>query len=89
MNMKNNNILEINNLNVGFKLDVGLLKAVSGVDLSIKKNSILGLIGESGCGKSMTAFSILRIIPNPGRITKGEILSCIESLSQKDSTSNN
>ena len=72
--MKNNNILEINNLNVGFKLDVGLLKAVSGVDLSIKKNSILGLIGESGCGKSMTAFSILRIIPNPGRITKGEIL---------------
>lgn len=74
MNMKNNNILEINNLNVGFHLDEGLLKAVNGVDLSIKKNSILGLIGESGCGKSMTAFSILRIIPDPGSITKGEIL---------------
>ena len=74
MNMKKNNILEINNLNVAFQLDEGLLKAVRGVDLSIKKNSILGLIGESGCGKSMTAFSILRIIQDPGRITEGEIL---------------
>ena len=73
MNVENN-IIEITNLKVGFQLEDGLLKAVDGVDLSIKKNSILGLIGESGCGKSMTAFSILRIIPDPGRITKGKIL---------------
>ncbi|MCK4542932.1 MAG: ABC transporter ATP-binding protein, partial [Spirochaetales bacterium] len=69
-----NKIIEITNLKVGFQMEEGLLKAVDGVDLSIKKNSILGLIGESGCGKSMTAFSILRILPDPGRITKGEIL---------------
>jgi len=71
--MEKNNILEINNLEIEFKLDEGLLRAVRGVDLSIKKNSILGLIGESGCGKSQMAFSILRLTPDPGRIADGEI----------------
>lgn len=72
--MNNSNILEIADLRVGFQLEEGLLKAVDGVDLSIKKKNVLGLIGESGCGKSMTANSILRIVPGAGKIMGGEIL---------------
>ncbi|MCK4515748.1 MAG: ABC transporter ATP-binding protein [Spirochaetaceae bacterium] len=72
--MNNNNILEIADLRVGFQLEEGLLKAVDGVDLSIKRKNVLGLIGESGCGKSMTANSILRILPGTGKIMGGKIL---------------
>ena len=72
--MTDKNILEINNLKVSFHLKEGILKAIDGVDLSIRKNSTLGLIGESGCGKSMTARSILQILPGAGQIVQGEIL---------------
>jgi len=67
-------ILDIKNLKTHFFLDEGILKAVDGVDLSIKKGQILGLIGESGCGKSLTAKSILRIIPSSSKIVDGEIV---------------
>jgi peptide/nickel transport system ATP-binding protein len=66
-------VLDVRNLRTYFKLDEGTLKAVDGVDLSIREKTIVGIIGESGCGKSVTAQSILRIIPPPGRIVGGEI----------------
>ncbi|MBV7331056.1 ABC transporter ATP-binding protein [Chloroflexi bacterium TSY] len=66
-------VLEIKNLRTYFPLEEGMLKAVDGVSLSILRNRTLGIVGESGCGKSVTAQSILRIVPPPGEIT-GEIL---------------
>jgi oligopeptide/dipeptide ABC transporter ATP-binding protein len=68
-----NNILEVKNLSTYFKLDEGLLKAVEEVDFSIKKGKTLGIIGESGCGKSVTAHSILNTVQSPGKIYSGTI----------------
>ncbi len=85
--MKNNSsdnrepLLKINNLKVCFDTDDGMVKAVDGVDLEIMKGTTLGLVGESGCGKSVTCLSIPRLIPSPpGRITGGEILYKGENL---------
>ncbi len=67
-------ILEIKNLKTHFALDTGIIRAVNGVDLTIERGKTLGVIGESGCGKSVTAHSILRLIPSPpGKIVDGEI----------------
>ncbi len=67
-------ILEVNRLKTYFTLDEGTLKAVDGVDFCVAEGETLGVIGESGCGKSVTAQSILRIVPQPGKIVAGEIL---------------
>ena len=67
-------LVEIKNLRTYFHLAEGTVRAVDGVDLMIKRGRTLGLVGESGCGKSMTAHSMLRIVPVPGRIEGGEIL---------------
>ena len=67
-------ILEVKNLRTFFDTDEGVLKAVDGVDFTINRRQVLGIIGESGCGKSVTAQSVLRIVPNPGRLVTGEIL---------------
>ena len=68
-------LLEVHNLKTYFKTDEGLAKAVNGVDLNVPKGETLGLVGESGCGKSVTALSIMRLIPDPpGRIFGGEII---------------
>jgi peptide/nickel transport system ATP-binding protein len=66
--------LEIKDLKVSFPLDEGLVRAVEGVDLTVRRGEVLGVVGESGCGKSITAHSVLRIIPSPGRIDAGQIL---------------
>ncbi|MSP93795.1 MAG: ABC transporter ATP-binding protein [Alphaproteobacteria bacterium] len=67
-------LLEIDNLKVGFDTEVGLVRAVDGVSCAIDAGRTLGLVGESGCGKSVTATSILRLVPSPpGRIMGGEI----------------
>ena len=67
-------LLEIENLQVGFETEAGLVHAVDGVSLSIDKGRTLGLVGESGCGKSVTATSILRLVPSPpGKILGGAI----------------
>jgi len=70
----NNILLEIKDLRVSFPLDEGSVRAVEGVDLTLRRGEVLGVVGESGCGKSITAHSILRIIPAPGRIDSGQIL---------------
>jgi oligopeptide/dipeptide ABC transporter ATP-binding protein len=67
-------LLNILNLQVAFPLDEGLVHAVDGVSLRLDTGHVLGLVGESGCGKSVTAQSVLRIVPRPGRITGGQIL---------------
>jgi oligopeptide/dipeptide ABC transporter ATP-binding protein len=70
----NNLLLEIKDLRVSFPLDEGTVRAVEGVDLTMRRGEVLGVVGESGCGKSITAHSVLRIIPPPGRIDSGQIL---------------
>lgn len=66
-------LLQVENLKTYFFLDEGTVRAVDGVDFEIKRGETLGIVGESGCGKSVTARSILRIVPKPGRIVEGEI----------------
>jgi len=67
-------LLEVKNLHTKFFLDEGTVHAVDGADFNLYRGQTLGVVGESGCGKSVTARSILRIVPRPGRITEGEIL---------------
>lgn len=70
-----NPILDIQNLSVAFDTDEGPLTAVDNVSFSIAKGEVLGLVGESGCGKSVTALSLLRLIPMPpGRIQSGTVM---------------
>ena len=71
--MSNNNLLEVRGLKTYFFLDEGTVRAVEGADFEIKRGHTLGIVGESGCGKSVTAQSILQIVPSPGRIVEGEI----------------
>jgi len=66
-------ILTIQNLHTYFFLDEGTVRAVDGVDLEIPRGKTLCLVGESGCGKSITAFSLLQMIQQPGRIVDGQI----------------
>ena len=70
----NDVLLRVNDLKTFFDTDDGEVHAVDGVSFEVEKGKTLGIVGESGCGKSMTAFSILRLIPQPpGRIAAGEI----------------
>jgi oligopeptide/dipeptide ABC transporter ATP-binding protein len=68
------NILEVRGLKTYFYTEAGVVKAVDGVDFAVKTGECLGLVGESGCGKSVTSFSILRLVGQPGKIIEGEIL---------------
>ena len=72
--MDNDALLEIKDLEISFPLDEGDVRAVVGVNLQVRPGEVLGVVGESGCGKTVTAQSILRIIPPPGRIEAGQIL---------------
>ncbi len=69
----NNNVLEIRGLNSYFFTEKGVAPAVDGLDLDIPKGKIIGLVGESGCGKSMTAKSIMGLLKSPGRVAGGSI----------------
>jgi len=66
-------LLSVRNLKTYFAQDEGTVKAVDGVNLDLYPGATLGIVGESGCGKSVTARSILRIVDRPGRIVEGEI----------------
>ncbi len=68
-------ILEVKNLQTTFSTEEGLVRAVDDVSFNVYQGKTLGIVGESGCGKSVTSLSIMRLIPNPpGRITGGQIL---------------
>jgi len=68
-------VLEVRDLHTHFFLRRGVVKAVDGVSFSLKRGEVLGLVGESGCGKSLTALSVMRLLPRGGaRTIKGEVL---------------
>lgn len=68
-------LMEINNLKVRFRTDEGMIKAVNGVSYTMDPGEILGVVGESGCGKSVHALSIMRLIPSPpGEISGGKVI---------------
>ena len=66
-------ILEIKGLRTEFFLHEGTVTALDGIELTIYENESVGIVGETGCGKSMTAFSVLRLVPHPGKTTAGSI----------------
>ncbi|MBN1312606.1 MAG: ABC transporter ATP-binding protein [Anaerolineae bacterium] len=87
--MENNHLLlEVKNLKTHFFLDEGTVRALDGVDFVIKRGQTLGVVGESGCGKSVTARSILRIVPQPGRIVDGEIMLYLPAQSNHSTLTN-
>ncbi len=67
-------LLEVKNLHTHFHTDYGSIPAVNGVSFSVKKGEVLGIVGESGCGKSVTSLSILQLLGNKGKIESGSIL---------------
>ena len=67
-------VLQVKNLQTHFFTESGVVRAVDGVSFSVERGKTLGVLGESGCGKSVTGFSILQLINPPGRIVGGEIL---------------
>lgn len=73
--MEQQKVLEVKNLKTHFFTKEGVSKAVDGVSFYLNKGETIGVVGESGCGKSMTSLSILNLIPSPpGKIVDGEIL---------------
>ena len=81
------NIVEVKDLKTHFFTVEGVVKAVDGVSFNVKKGQILGIVGESGCGKSVSALSILQLIPHPGRILSGQILYYAKKGNEVDITS--
>lgn len=66
-------ILEVRDLHTEFPTRDGVVKAVNGVSFTLSRGSVLGIVGESGCGKTVTALSILGLVPYPGKITHGQV----------------
>jgi peptide/nickel transport system ATP-binding protein len=71
---KKDTLLEVRNLKTYFYTEDGVVKAVDGVDFTVGRGEVLGLVGESGCGKSVTSLSIMRLIGVPGKVVEGEII---------------
>ena len=75
--------LDIKDLTIHYITDEGVVKAVNGIDLSLEKGDTLGLVGETGAGKTTTALAIMGLVPNPpGKVVNGEILFEGEDLLQ-------
>ncbi|MDT5295744.1 MAG: peptide/nickel transport system ATP-binding protein, partial [Acidobacteriota bacterium] len=66
-------LLEVKNLRTQFQTRAGVVRAVDGVSFYVDEGELLGLVGESGCGKSITALSLMRLIGRPGKIVGGEV----------------
>lgn len=73
-NLNRDNVIDVRNLEVEFRTSLGVVNAVNGVSFSVARGKTLGIVGESGCGKSVTAFAIMQLVANPGVITNGEII---------------
>jgi len=82
----NNVILEVHDLTTNFYTEEGIVKAVAGVSFKINEGENLGLVGETGCGKSVTALSILQLVRPPGKIEKGKVIFRGEDLLQKSTS---
>jgi len=83
--LENNHLLDVSDLKTYFFTKRGLVRAVDGVSFKINKGNVFGLVGESGCGKSVTALSILKLVPDPpGKIVGGRVLFEGEDLLQKN-----
>jgi oligopeptide transport system ATP-binding protein len=76
-------VLEIKDLHTSFFTHVGEVKAVRGVDIDVYEGEAVGIVGESGCGKSVTSLSIMRLVPSPGKIMSGQIYFQGEDLLSK------
>lgn len=72
--VESNELVKVSDLTVHFRIFQGLVKAVEGVEFDVRRQEVVGLIGETGCGKTVTAYSLLRLIRPPGRIVRGQIL---------------
>ena len=83
---RKNLILDVQDLTTRFYTEEGIVKAVEGVSFKIKEGEILGLVGETGCGKSVTALSILQLVRPPGKIEKGKVVFQGEDLMQKSTS---
>jgi len=85
MNINNKkSLLEVKDLKTYFFTEDGVVKAVDGVDFEVNRGETLGLVGESGCGKSVTAFSIMRLLDYPGKTVGGEVIFKGENLLKKN-----
>lgn len=73
-NSSNSKVLQVDNLSTVFLTDDGAIKAVDNVSFSLQKGKVLGIVGESGCGKTVTSLSILNLLPNNAMITSGKIV---------------
>src|SRR5580704_9796517 len=67
-------LLSVRDLRVSFKMDEGTVRAVDGLSFDVFPGQVVGIVGESGCGKSVTMKAVLQLVEPPGRITNGEIL---------------
>ena len=74
MNNESKKILEVNNLEIGFNVDKKILNVIDNISFSINKGEVIGLVGESGCGKSITSLSVMKLLPRNAVIPRGEIL---------------
>jgi oligopeptide/dipeptide ABC transporter ATP-binding protein len=70
----NENILEVKSLKTQYFTEAGIVRAVDGIDIVVKRGEVLGIVGESGCGKSVTSLSVMGLISHPGRVVDGEVL---------------
>src|SRR5579859_5211214 len=68
------NVVQVEDLRVQFRTQVGVVNALNGVSFSIPRGKVLGVVGESGCGKSITGLGIMQLIPHPGKVLSGRVL---------------
>jgi len=76
-------LLSVEDLHVRFRTYAGLVHAVNGMTFDVREGEIFGLVGESGCGKSVTGFAVLRLVPHPGEIVRGRVVFQGEDLKKK------
>jgi len=82
----NDTLLSVEDLHVRFRTYAGVVYAVNGMTFDVRPGETFGLVGESGCGKSVTGLAVLRMVPHPGEIVKGRLLFHGEDLLQKSAT---